>query len=123
ATPDVATYYAAETGEIRLLELPTRVGPLVLGDRGQPERQTLDLPEVEVVDMRLELAQGHTHIFSRPLQAALRRAVEAGEQAILFLNRRGASTLIQCRSCGHVEQCPFCDVPLVYHADQRLLLC
>lgn len=123
ATPDVTTYYAAETGAIRLLELPTRVGPRVLGKRGRPEHRTLDLPEVQVVDMRLELSQGHTHIFSRPLQAALRRAVESGEQAILFLNRRGAATLIQCRACGHVEQCPFCDVPLVYHADQRLLLC
>ncbi|MDI3339906.1 MAG: primosomal protein N' [Sphaerobacter sp.] len=123
ATPDVTTYHAAATGAIRLLELPARVGAVVLGDHGRPVRQPLALPEVAVVDMRQELSQGNPHIFSRALQAALQRTVAAGEQAILFLNRRGASTLIQCRACGAVEQCPFCDVPLVYHADRRQLLC
>lgn len=123
ATPDVATYHAAETGAMRLVELPERVGPMVLGPHGRLERGTLELPPVEVVDMRLELQQGNTHLFSRALRKALHQALDAGEQAILFLNRRGSSTFIQCRACGHVEQCPFCDIPLVYHADRQLLLC
>ncbi|MBX6341182.1 MAG: primosomal protein N', partial [Thermomicrobiaceae bacterium] len=123
ATPDVATYHAARGGAMGLLELRERVGPRVVGGNGAAAHRRLDLPEVEVVDMRLEHRQGHAHIFSRALQAALGRALEAGEQAILFLNRRGASTLVQCRSCGYVATCPFCDVPLVYHADRALLVC
>ncbi|HET9015651.1 MAG TPA: primosomal protein N' [Thermomicrobiaceae bacterium] len=123
ATPDVATYWAAREGPIRLLELAERVGPLVLGPDGRAERRPLGLPEVERVDMRLELQQGNTHIFSRSLQHAVGRAVASGEQAILFLNRRGSSTFVQCRACGHVETCPFCEIPLVFHADRGQLVC
>lgn len=123
ATPDVATYYAARHGPARMLELSQRVGPVVLGEAGRAQRQRLSLPEVEVVDMRLELQQGNTHIFSRTLRQELERAVSVGEQVILFLNRRGAATIVQCRACGHVERCPFCDIPLVYHADRGQLVC
>jgi len=123
ATPDVATYWEAREGPLRLLELAERVGPLVLGADGLTRRSPLGLPEVERVDMRLELQQGNTHIFSRALQSAVKRAVASGEQAILFLNRRGSSTFIQCRACGHVETCPFCEIPLVYHADRGQLVC
>lgn len=123
ATPDVVTDFAARNGDIGLLELRERVGPTVIREHGLTSRQTLALPGVEIVDMRLELQQGNTHIFSRALQSALERALEAGEQSILFLNRRGSSTFIQCRACGHVERCPFCDVPLVFHADRGQLVC
>ena len=123
ATPDVSTYWAAREGPIRLLELAERVGPMVLSPDGLARRRPLGLPEVERVDMRLELQQGNTHIFSRALQTAVKRAVASGEQAILFLNRRGSSTFIQCRACGHVETCPFCEIPLVYHADRGQLVC
>jgi primosomal protein N' (replication factor Y) len=70
---------------------------------------------VRVVDLRQELRAGNRSIFSRPLQEALRRSLSAGEQAILFLNRRGTATFILCRDCGHVARCPDCDVPLTLH--------
>lgn len=122
ATPDVGTYRAARDGVIELLELRSRVGPMLL-DPHDAHRSRLELPSVSLVDMRLELQQGNTHIFSRELRARMAQAVSAGEQVILFLNRRGQSTFIQCRSCGHVVTCPFCDVPLCYHGDHRLVLC
>jgi primosomal protein N' (replication factor Y) len=122
ATPDVGTFRAACSGEIELLELRSRVGPILLDPR-DARRTPLELPRVSLVDMRLELQQGNTHIFSRELQSRVTEAVAAGEQAILFLNRRGQSTFIQCRACGHVEVCPFCDVPLCYHGDHRQVLC
>ena len=111
ATPDVATRYRAEAGEIGLLELRGRVGP---ARGGGPA--TLRLPDVAAVDLRQELRGGHTGIFSRPLIALLRETLAAGEQSILFLNRRGLATFVQCRPCGQVMACPRCDIPLVYHA-------
>jgi primosomal protein N' (replication factor Y) len=124
ATPDVATYRAAEHGEATLLELRERAGPRIVGDGSSGARyRPLSLPPVEIRDMRLELQRGNTSIFSTELQERLEQAVSAGEQTILFLNRRGSSTFVQCRACGHVETCPFCDIPLVYHADRGQLVC
>jgi primosomal protein N' (replication factor Y) len=122
ATPDVGTFFRAQAGEIDLLELRNRVGPRLLTEH-DARRVHLELPDVELVDMRLELQQGNTHIFSRALQAQMARAVDAGEQVILFLNRRGESTFIQCRSCGYVATCPYCDVPLCFHGDKRQIIC
>lgn len=123
ATPDAATYQAALSGEVQLLSLHERVGPFVVGRRGQLERRELSLPSAEVVDMRMELKQGNTSLFSRALQGALEEALAAGEQSILFLNRRGMSTFVQCRDCGYVANCPYCDIPMTYHGDLRLLIC
>jgi primosomal protein N' (replication factor Y) (superfamily II helicase) len=122
ATPDVGTFRAAQEREIELLELRSRVGPRLLTDHDSA-RVNLALPTVDVVDMRQELQQGNTHIFSRLLQEQMARAVDAREQVILFLNRRGQSTFVQCRSCGYVEKCPYCDVPLCFHGDQRQIIC
>lgn len=118
ATPDVATRYAAETGDLGLLELRGRVGPARSGGA-----TSLALPAVEAVDLRQELRSGHTSIFSRPLIQLLRETFAAGEQSILFLNRRGSATIVQCRRCGAVHACPRCEIPLVFHADRDLLLC
>ena len=74
-----------------------------------------DLPPVQVVDMRQELKADNRSIFSRALQNALRKVYEAGEQAILFLNRRGTATYVFCRSCGYTLKCPRCDIPLTLH--------
>lgn len=123
ATPDVATYRTAEQGEALLLELRERAGPRIVGDGARARHQPLALPPVEIIDMRLELQRGNTSIFSNDLQESLAKTVDAGEQAILFLNRRGTSTFIQCRACGHVETCPYCDIPLVYHGDREQLIC
>jgi len=68
-----------------------------------------------VVDMRAELRDGHTGLLSRALLAALVQTLDRGEQAILFLNRRGTSTFVMCRDCGFVVECPRCDIPLTYH--------
>ena len=114
ATPSVESYARAQTGQLRLLELPERVGP-VPGPGGLPRSRPLALPPVRIVDMRHELQQGNRSIFSRPLQEALAAALERGEQAILFLNRRGAAAFVLCRDCGHVVACPNCSAPLVVH--------
>lgn len=76
------------------------------------------LPPVNVVDMRLELQAGNRSVFSRPLQTALEKMQHQGEQGLLFIHRRGHSRFVSCRSCGHVMECPDCDVSLAYHQPQ-----
>ncbi|MDI3538340.1 MAG: hypothetical protein PWP58_339 [Bacillota bacterium] len=110
ATPAVETYFKAEQGQYRLLTLPARVG-------GRP------LPEVKVVDMRAELMAGNRSIFSSSLAEALADVLRRGEQAILFLNRRGYSTFVLCRQCGLVATCPHCDLALTLHNHNRRLVC
>jgi primosomal protein N' (replication factor Y) len=82
-----------------------------------------DQPDVQILDMRQELRAGNSSMFSRGLRGALAEALERGEQAILFLNRRGRSTYIFCRDCGYVLACPNCDTPLTLHADEDELVC
>ena len=82
------------------------------------------LPTVEVVDLRAELAAGERGLLSRPLAAALTGLdASAGEQAILVLNRRGSASVVLCRDCGHVQSCPDCERPLVYHQAGVTLRC
>jgi primosomal protein N' (replication factor Y) (superfamily II helicase) len=144
ATPDVATSYQAAQGMITRLRLPGRilahreVVQVQLeqlreqlnqhhgagSGRYQPLEETADsadLPPVQVVDMRQELHAGNRSIFSRSLHTALEQTLEQGEQAILFLNRRGTATFVFCRDCGHTLKCPRCDLPLTFHAPQTLL--
>ncbi len=113
ATPDVETFYHAQRGDYRLLRLPERVTP----------RDGAALPEVEVVDLRAELKAGNRGLFSRSLSRAITQAVANKEQVILFLNRRGGASFIQCRSCGLVLSCRRCDVPLTYHPAEDTLVC
>lgn len=120
ATPDIGTRWRAETGQIGLLELHGRVGPALGGGRGAIP---LEMPGVQAVDMRQELRSGHTGPFSRALIALLQETLAAKEQTILFLNRRGLATFVQCRACGGVFSCPRCDIPYVYHADRETLIC
>ena len=110
ATPSLESYFEAGRGRSRLLEMSTRATPS-------------DLPPVEVVDMRKEIRQGHRHIFSRPLLAELEETLKRGEQALLFLNRRGFAGFILCRECGYVVRCPHCAVSLTLHLDQERMLC
>jgi primosomal protein N' (replication factor Y) len=115
ATPDLVTYRRATQGTIRLVELPERIA----GDHTPRPAPTLPqgalLPPVRIVDLRLELQAGNRGILSRALQEALQRSLAGGEQAILFLNRRGTATFVLCRDCGHVALCPRCSTPLTYH--------
>ena len=116
ATPDVVSYQRALWGRYELLELRERVRPLL--DAGGAVRgvsSSAEMPPVEVVDMREELKTGNRSIFSRPLQIGLFQALERGEQAILFLNRRGSAGYLQCRDCGFVPQCSACAIALSYH--------
>jgi primosomal protein N' (replication factor Y) len=113
ATPDVETYYKAQKGEYKLLSLPERVVPTV----------GAALPKVEVVDMREELKAGNRGIFSGALAEAVNSAVANQEQVILFLNRRGGATFIQCRRCGYVLRCRRCGTPLTQHITENILTC
>jgi primosomal protein N' (replication factor Y) len=116
ATPSVESYAAARDGQIELITLNERVG-LAHDKNGMPRSVSLPLPPVRIVDMRHELQAGNRSIFSRQLQLALAGALDRGEQAILFLNRRGAAAFVMCRDCGHVIACPNCSSPLVVHYD------
>jgi primosomal protein N' (replication factor Y) len=129
ATPDIVSYYSATQKKMHYLSLPLRI----LAHRQAVESQvqklginskyrsigeqteTIDLPPVEVVDMRTELQAGNRSIFSRALQEALTETLEHEQQAILFLNRRGSATYIFCRDCGYILKCPRCDLPLTSH--------
>jgi primosomal protein N' (replication factor Y) len=113
ATPDVATFNRAQKGDYGLLPLPERVVPV----------EKSPLPKVEVVDLRQELKAGNRSIFSRSLAQAIAKAVAGREQVILFLNRRGGATFIQCRSCGFVLRCRRCEVTLTHHFAEDVLVC
>ncbi len=151
ATPNVAAYAQAvprEAGieaEYQLVELPARImghrraiemqavhfqisQTRYRHDPGSPDEAVMiDLPPVRIVDMRQELRANNRSIFSRMLTRALEQTLSRGEQAILFLNRRGTSTFVFCRSCGHVLMCPHCEIPLTWHAGsaagQGILVC
>ncbi|WP_236691010.1 replication restart helicase PriA [Levilinea saccharolytica] len=117
ATPDVAMLYQAQKSGWPVLALTERIHDQE--DAAAP----LSLPPVDIVDMRSELKHGNRSIFSQALQQALAHTLEAGEQAILYLNRRGAATYVFCRDCGHVLRCPRCDLPLTYHLGSGGLHC
>ena len=110
ATPSVETYHSAVTGKYRLLELTGRVNK-------RP------LPEIEVVNMCREIALGNNSIFSTALQRELDDCVSKGNQAMLFLNRRGYASFVMCKACGYVAKCDRCDVSLVYHREEQRLKC
>ena len=110
ATPALESYYAALNEAQRLLEMKERV-------------DGASLPRVALVDMRAELKAGRRSVISWALRELLTETLAAGEQAILLLNRRGHSTFILCRECGHVMTCEKCDVSLVYHQTTRRLQC
>jgi len=104
ATPSTEIFYLAQRGLLTLLELPQRFGGL-------------SLPQVEVVDLRQEFAQGHYGLLSRALRKEIEVALAEGRQAILFLNRRGYAPYLVCRFCGYVPLCDHCSVALTYHGD------
>lgn len=124
ATPDVGTFDRARRGELRLLELPQRV--IAHENNNSPVRYQ-ELPPVEIVDLRTELKRGNRSMFSESLREALNETLARGEQAILFLNRRGTAQTIVCRDCGYVVKCPRCQNPYTLHTfgDQttRALVC
>ncbi len=110
ATPSVESYYLAQSGEYRILEMPERVPGRVL-------------PTVHVADLCGAEARGASPIFSQALLDGLASRLERREQAILFLNRRGFASFVLCRDCGHTPQCPNCSVSLTLHTQDHSLRC
>lgn len=110
ATPSVDSYLKATTGEYGLIKMPDRIN-------GKP------LPRVEIADMRGEIRRGNNSPFSSALKSELEACLNAGNQAIIFLNQRGYSKTVVCTECGHVVKCGACDVSLTYHMEDNALLC
>ncbi len=133
ATPDLGTFRRAERGEYRLLRLPNRVAassvPVGVFPAVAPDGPARAAPpglssasqggRTRIVDMREELRAGHAEVLSRDLIAALRETLVAGGSAVLFLNRRGVASFVQCKECGAVRRCRRCDTTLVYHRPER----
>lgn len=110
ATPAVETYYRAVQGEMELFTLKERA-------------DGAKMPEIRTVDMREELKRNNRSIFSQELISGIEECLAKKEQVILFLNRRGFSTFVSCRSCGYVYTCDSCDISLTYHHDSGMLTC
>ncbi len=108
ATPSIESYYKAIKGEYKLIEMHKRVN----GNK---------MPEMQIIDMREELKNKNLSLFSAKLLEELEKTLSNRKQAILFLNRRGYSTFISCRSCGYVFKCPECDVSMTYHKNGYLI--
>lgn len=112
ATPSLESYYKAEKRlfNYSLVSIKSRVN-------------SLPMPKVKVIDMREELKEGNKSIFSKNLHESIIEKLELKEQIILFLNRRGYSTFVSCRSCGYVLKCPNCNISLTYHFKGNYLSC
>ena len=110
ATPDLVTYYKACKDKIRLLELTKRAN-------------NSKLPEVEIVDLKMELANGNRSMLSVSLYEDIEKNLKEKRQTILFLNRRGYSTFIMCRECGYTVKCKNCDISMTYHKSENKLKC
>lgn len=110
ATPSVVSYYRVSQGIYRLLTLNKRYN-------------NTPLPKIEIADMRAELREGNTTIFSRALFTGIEDELSSGRQCILLQNRRGYSNFISCRECGSVIRCPECGISLTYHKSQESLIC
>ncbi|MCL2811299.1 MAG: primosomal protein N' [Clostridia bacterium] len=110
ATPGMGSFARALEGDMTLLEMPNRV-------LGRP------MPSVQLVDMREELRGGNKSIFSGALMEALRDCMRRGEQAMLFINRRGYNTFVKCRECGYVVKCAQCDISMTYHQASQIMRC
>ena len=110
ATPDTRTYKNALEGKITLIELTKRAN-------------NARLPEVEIVDLRDELANGNHNMISTKLKNEIQKNIESKNQTILFLNRRGFSNFIMCKACGNVIKCKRCDISMTYHKDENKLKC
>lgn len=111
ATPSLETWHNVQTGKFGLVEMSERFGGL-------------ELPEIKTIDLREQLRNRQMQsIFSKPLLEGLQKALQNGEQAILFQNRRGYAPVLECQVCGWTAQCRYCDVSLTYHKHTDRLRC
>ncbi len=110
ATPALETYHKSQNGEYKLITLKNRAN-------------NKEMPVLETVDMRDEIRAGNVGIFSARLISSLEETLKDGNQAMIFLNRRGYASFVRCRKCGFVPKCPNCDVSLTYHQEDNSLRC
>ena len=110
ATPTVETAWAVEQGSYQKALLRRRYNENAL-------------PEVLIADLRQEILNGNPGLISTPLRQELKKNLAAGEQSILFLNRRGSSRMLLCGECGYVPQCPRCSTAMTYHSANGRLMC
>ena len=110
ATPSIESFLLARKGEYSFVSLPDRIS-------------RHGMPKIQIENMSQELISGNNGIFSRRLEQELRKTVENGNQAILFLNRRGHSSFAMCKKCGYIAKCEDCDVTLTYHSVDNMLKC
>lgn len=108
ATPSLEAFNRCRNGIYKLYRLDNRAG-------------NATIPDVDVVDLRDEMKKGNRTMFSTKLKSLMQEKLDAGEQIMLFLNRRGYQGFINCRDCGNVIQCPHCDVSLTLHGRNRLV--
>ena len=110
ATPSIESYHKAMINEYELIEMKHRINKR-------------ELPPIQIIDMANEIREGNPNIFSRTLIESLKNTLAQGNQAMLFINRRGFSSFLMCRNCGWVAKCDSCDVSLVYHKHDNALKC
>ena len=110
ATPSVTTYYRAKAGMYNLYEMKNR-------------HNLMSMPKIETVDMREELKSGNHSVFSRRLKEEIDKNIVAGQQTILFLNRRGFNSFVMCRDCGEAVKCRNCSISMTYHKNSNVLKC
>ena len=110
ATPSLISYHGAMIGNYQLLEMKERINKR-------------ELPPLKIIDMGNEIREGNTGVFSYALKEALKKTVADGNQAMLFINRRGYASFMMCKKCGFVAKCNDCDVSLVYHKYENTLKC
>lgn len=110
ATPTLESFARARKGVYQLATLQKRTNEQAM-------------PKVDIIDMRKELHAGNRTMFSRALMEKIEERIQKKEQVVLLLNRRGYSTFVMCRDCGHVKECPHCDIALTYHKNSHQLKC
>ncbi|MEG0085619.1 MAG: primosomal protein N' [Niameybacter sp.] len=110
ATPSLESYEQMKSGALALVPLTKRIGGATL-------------PDIQIVDMRRELQNGNMQIISSALHEAIDRTLQAGNQVMLLMNRRGHSTFVNCRNCGYAVKCKHCDIAMTYHRQSGYLEC
>lgn len=109
ATPSIESFLLAKRGQYELVRMDERISG--------------NMPDMHIVDMKQEIISGNNGIFSAELTASLKETVARGEQAMIFLNRRGHSSFVMCKKCGYTAKCTDCDITLTYHSADNKLKC
>lgn len=109
ATPSIESFLLAKRGQYELVRMDERISG--------------NMPDMHIVDMKQEIISGNNGIFSTELTASLKETVARGEQAMIFLNRRGHSSFVMCKKCGYTAKCTDCDITLTYHSADNKLKC